>query len=574
MALIAAMAALLLLLSIPALPGWRGQPGDISPIFIYARPDPEVLRFGESSTIWLELFNVGDSPAEIRGFEIFGSADPAISGAEAIGSFPMILPPKGNATARVILRTSGDPLAPEGGRALIIRAIGADASCPAYIWLVRRKAELRAEARAAFGADGLSLEIFLENSGDGPASGPPPSVFPPEVFEPIKSPGASGWELGPGERTALKFEFRNSTALSRGLWEIPISIHYATMGEGSDAIAGGTIECVAKFRVDSGGSFAAFQAYGSSLWEVRYRVKVAPAGGLDQARLKLRLPPNNAHQEVVSETLDPPPDSMEADRFGNRMAVWALGERPGDRGLEVEYRGLVAARWIRTRPPPNGSAAPSGDWGPLLEPEPMVESGSEEIRSAAEGFEGSDAFLVAARIFEFVQRGIRYVPHSPKGWLAREPMGQGALMTLRTKFGICTDKADLLVALYRARGLPARRSVGAVVGGFPPSQGHAWVEVWIPGCGFVPCDPTNDLSFGEISQREICLYYGQGLSIMPAEIEGGRAELGFEMSIGEAGAWEGTAIPAQVYAMAPLAAGLALAMIQLLKRHFKRRGPQ
>ncbi|MEM2882336.1 MAG: transglutaminase family protein [Candidatus Bathyarchaeia archaeon] len=513
----------------------------------------------------MEIFNVGDSPAEVRGVEVFWHGDPAISGVEVIGAFPTILPPKGNFTAHAIVRTSKGVAVPEGGRALLARILGPDASCPINLWLVRKRAELRAEARAAFGAGRLFLNVTIENVGDGAASGPSPSIFPPEAFELIKTPSASTWELGAGERTTLGFELRNSTALSKGLWEIPVLIRYGVMAEDSNIIAERSVQCIANFGVDSGDSSMAFRSYGSSRWEIQYRVKVGPVLDPSGAFLRLKLPPNNAHQEVASESFDPAPDRFEADRFGNRVAAWALGRFDG--GFEVSYGAIVIAKWIRTRPPLDGLMALEGDWGSLLAPEPMIESESEEIRAAADGFNGTGAFDLAERIFEFVQRGIKYVPHSPEKWLAREPMGQGALMTLRTKFGICTDKADLLVALYRAKGLPARRSVGAMAGGFPPSgQGHAWVEVWIPGCGFVPCDPTNELSFGEVSQREVCLYYGQGLSVMPAEIEGGSAELSFEMAIGEPGSGPGAVIPIYLFLAMPWAAILAFAILRLSKR--------
>ncbi len=567
---LALTAAIVILLSISMAlwpsspPRGRERPVGGVPFFAYATPDPEVLRFGESSTVRLEIFNVGDSAAEVRGVEVFWHGDPAISGVEVVGAFPMFLPPKENRTIHVIVKTS-KRVAQEGGRALIARILGPNVSCPIYLWLVKRKAELRAEARAAFEGNRLFLNVTIENFGDGPASGTLPSIFPPEVFESLESPSAQTWELGAGERATFGFGLRNSTALSKGLWEIPVFIGYGVMAEDTNVIAERVISCVAKFFVDSN-AFVAFRSYGSSRWEIQYKVGVGPTSDPSGASLRLRLPPNNAHQEVVSERFDPAPDRFEMDRFGNRVAVWALGGR-FDGGFEVAYRAIVIAKWIRTGAPLDGLKSSGGDWGSFLAPEPMIESESEEIKAAADGFNETDAFELAARIFEFVQRGIKYVPHSPEEWFARKPMGKGALMTLRTKFGICTDKADLLIALYRAKGMPARRSVGVVAGGFPPSgQGHAWTEVWIPGCGFVPCDPTSGLSFGEISQKEVCLYYGQGLSVMPAEIEGGSAELSFEMSIGEPGYGPEAMIPIHLTLAMPWAIALAFAILLLSKR--------
>jgi transglutaminase-like putative cysteine protease len=65
--------------------------------------------------------------------------------------------------------------------------------------------------------------------------------------------------------------------------------------------------------------------------------------------------------------------------------------------------------------------------------------------------------------------------------------------------GVCQDFAHLLISCLRQRRLPA-----AYVSGYllthPPEDGprlvgadasHAWVSVYIPGCGWVDYDPTN-----------------------------------------------------------------------------------
>lgn len=84
--------------------------------------------------------------------------------------------------------------------------------------------------------------------------------------------------------------------------------------------------------------------------------------------------------------------------------------------------------------------------------------------------------------------------------------------------GVCQDFAHLMLGVVRMRGLPARyvsgylvpeRAVGPeakleeVVGG---QASHAWVEVYMPGSGWVPFDPTLGKPVG---LRHVRIAYGR-----------------------------------------------------------------
>lgn len=81
----------------------------------------------------------------------------------------------------------------------------------------------------------------------------------------------------------------------------------------------------------------------------------------------------------------------------------------------------------------------------------------------------------------------------------REAEGtQGPLDTLDRGFGSCRDFAVLFADACRTVGLGARLVSGYLydptgdrVGSGAEGTTHAWVEVYIPGAGWIPFDPTN-----------------------------------------------------------------------------------
>jgi transglutaminase-like putative cysteine protease len=83
---------------------------------------------------------------------------------------------------------------------------------------------------------------------------------------------------------------------------------------------------------------------------------------------------------------------------------------------------------------------------------------------------------------------------------------------LRTRTGVCQDFAQIMAAILRAGGIPARyvtgyietnvqaRANGTAANPLPlvgASESHAWVEAFLPGGFWLPLDPTNNCVAGE-----------------------------------------------------------------------------
>lgn len=128
-------------------------------------------------------------------------------------------------------------------------------------------------------------------------------------------------------------------------------------------------------------------------------------------------------------------------------------------------------------------------------PETVTQRTRELAASLAAG--RSNAYDIASTIEAFVRERITYNEAAPI------PSGLDAVDTilfLRPE-GYCTFYASSMAVLLRAVGIPARVAVGyypsdeydSELGGFVyrDRNAHAWVEVFFPGYGWIPFEPTS-----------------------------------------------------------------------------------
>lgn len=93
-----------------------------------------------------------------------------------------------------------------------------------------------------------------------------------------------------------------------------------------------------------------------------------------------------------------------------------------------------------------------------------------------------------------IRKDFKYIRRSTKGV-------QDPAQTIATRSGSCRDYAVLMMEAARALGLAARFVSGYIF--MPPRSEeetflgggatHAWVQIYLPGAGWVDFDPTNDI---------------------------------------------------------------------------------
>jgi len=103
-----------------------------------------------------------------------------------------------------------------------------------------------------------------------------------------------------------------------------------------------------------------------------------------------------------------------------------------------------------------------------------------------------DLFVVVSKLAMWVKNNVDYNLST----LTAE-VTQPASWVLENRFGVCDELTGLFIAMLRSLNIPARFISGIAFTNspqFPQGWGaHGWAEVYFPGVGWVPFDPT----FGE-----------------------------------------------------------------------------
>jgi len=215
--------------------------------------------------------------------------------------------------------------------------------------------------------------------------------------------------------------------------------------------------------------------------EMRYLIE-AP-GETARARVLLLVPTDlPGRQRVLHREWILPPNATYA-RPGGLEAEWIFDDPKGSFEL-----GCVLTLELYTFDLAHPNGEPERDRVLLdtyLRDEAFLEKHSPRVARAARELAPKDARgldllrpLFEGTLFELENHG----------FIKAE---RGANRALKMGGGDCTDFSDVLVALCRGRGLPARHIRGFLARPFAAldTPKHSWVEVHLPGHGWVRLDP-------------------------------------------------------------------------------------
>ena len=252
---------------------------------------------------------------------------------------------------------------------------------------------------------------------------------------------------------------------------------------------------------------------------MRYRVRhstsyaYAETASLSHNAARLR-PVDDGRQRLVHFQLDLSPRprvlSSHVDLHGNTVHLFQIQE--AHRSFSV-----TADSTVEILPPalPDPASTPAWDdpaWRPGPNPSgelalvcefrhaspfvPLLDGAAEIARQAF--LPGRPILEAGSELAKLVKREFRY---SPRTTTLATPVSE----ILAQRRGVCQDFAHLVLSALRSLGLPARYVSGYLETTPPPGKprlvgadaSHAWVQLWVPECGWVDLDPTNGCIPGE-----------------------------------------------------------------------------
>jgi transglutaminase-like putative cysteine protease len=147
--------------------------------------------------------------------------------------------------------------------------------------------------------------------------------------------------------------------------------------------------------------------------------------------------------------------------------------------------------------------------GPFTGRTPQLDAFAEEITLARARDPLTTLTALNSQIYERFE-------YSPQSTRVDSPIDDA----LGARRGVCQDFSHIMLALARQLGVPCRYVSGYLFQQADAERTmrstdgatHAWVEAWLPGCGWIGFDPTNNVIAGD---RHIRVAIGRDYADVP-----------------------------------------------------------
>lgn len=233
-------------------------------------------------------------------------------------------------------------------------------------------------------------------------------------------------------------------------------------------------------------------------FKYRYEYAINVKGKVDKATFKVPIPSDEEGRQYISNLkILPKPDKIYSVD-GNTIAEYDfLNLREGKRVVSIEGFAHLKRYDLNEARKINKNFEPENDIKRYLIAEKGIETNSQYIKEIAAIIGGNSQAEVVENIYNYVKNNIQYTH------------GTGipnAVLALKSGRGKCGEFAAAMVALCRAKRIPARIVTGNIAR--KNETQHTWVEVYFNEYGWVMYDPTMMAMYrtekvnGVITKRE------------------------------------------------------------------------
>jgi DNA-binding beta-propeller fold protein YncE len=205
----------------------------------------------------------------------------------------------------------------------------------------------------------------------------------------------------------------------------------------------------------------------------------------------LALPKNRSTQEILSIEFPEKPNGKHTDQWGQEAVQFKTTHmKPGDRFIsKMEVKAKIYDVMFHLFPEKVGSIKdiPSKIRNRFLADDDKYRLKDPVIQKAVKEAVGDtkNPYWITRNIYDYLREQLFYKRIG--GW-------DIAPTVLKRGSGSCSEYAFVYIAMCRAAGVPARYAGSVVVRGEDASFDfvyHRWVEVFLPGYGWIPVDPSG-----------------------------------------------------------------------------------
>ena len=216
-------------------------------------------------------------------------------------------------------------------------------------------------------------------------------------------------------------------------------------------------------------------------WRLFYEFFVP--GDTSEIKLVTALPKTIPdRQEIRWVKCFPKPLRRFTSKSGNEYAEFIFTEPKRRFKVEIQVRAeLLRYDLSMAQKRYENRIFPSDGGEDFLHEESGIECNDYLIRKTARGIKGPSEIETVRSIYNHVTNNLDYCIQDKE---------QGASYAAEQGEGDCSEYSALFVAMCRANGIAARVVTGYAVVVSETLPKHAWAEVYLRKCGWVPFDPT------------------------------------------------------------------------------------
>lgn len=243
----------------------------------------------------------------------------------------------------------------------------------------------------------------------------------------------------------------------------------------------------------------------STIYEANFAFPLDNTTGQTK-RFTVTLPPDTSSQKIFIKSLSPEPVATRLDGDGNVLADYDV---PARTKIVVTTDVAAQVKYLEYDLSTSGSMQdiPAEITKKYTGQTQYWQSTSPQLQvKAAQAVAGTDKVIDKVRnLYKLTVDTLSYNNEKIK-----YNIRQGSDKALANPDNaVCLEYSDLLIALLRSQNIPARMPVGyAYAGNLKQSKAvsdslHSWVEVYVPGIGWMNLDPTWGEKFDNFGKSDL-----------------------------------------------------------------------